>query len=195
MKLIDLLEETYKHREKIPARIWSNIIFINDDKDVGITRSKKIIYKNPKKGILKDYNWNYFKEEIYPTLPKDLDTRRVEEVLLLAKPKHNLNGYDVINCWNQEVRKLILERLGFNTLITQLEAIIIHDDGESTLIHIPKQILPKNQNEDIRLVRVKDTTSGLYYLLRVPNNIKSCKEAIAWTFSMYPEDYNPIIET
>ena len=33
------------------------------------------------------------------------------------------------------------------------------------------------------------------YFLRVPPNIKSAKEAVAWTFGKTKENYNPSIQT
>ena len=33
------------------------------------------------------------------------------------------------------------------------------------------------------------------YMLRVPPEIQSAREAIAWTFSLKPEEYTPLLET
>ena len=33
------------------------------------------------------------------------------------------------------------------------------------------------------------------YFLRVPKDMQSAKEAVAWTFNMKPEDYLPMVET
>ena len=39
------------------------------------------------------------------------------------------------------------------------------------------------------MVKVKDSTTGEIYLLRVPPTMKTCKEAVAWTFGMTAEEY------
>ena len=49
--------------------------------------------------------------------------------------------------------------------------------------------------ENIRLVKVRDSTTKRFYLLRVPQTVWTCKQAVAWTFGMEEDDYIPIKET
>lgn len=49
--------------------------------------------------------------------------------------------------------------------------------------------------EPMQLVKVKDSTTGDSYLLRVPPHMKTCKQAVAWTFSLEEIEYNPVKET
>jgi hypothetical protein len=57
-------------------------------------------------------------------------------------------------------------------------------------------MIPLRKNEEpIFLVKVKDPSLQVYYMLRVPPNVRTCKEAIAWTFGLSSEEYNPIMET
>jgi hypothetical protein len=51
------------------------------------------------------------------------------------------------------------------------------------------------EEEPIMLVKVKDPSTGLIHLLRVPPTMRTCREAITWTFGMTGEEYNPIVET
>lgn len=44
-------------------------------------------------------------------------------------------------------------------------------------------------------VRVRDSSTGAYHLLRVPKEMSSCLEAIAWTFGMNESDYVLLKET
>ena len=43
----------------------------------------------------------------------------------------------------------------------------------------------------ICLVKVKCPSAEVYYTLRVPPEMKTCKEAVAWTFHMGKKEYNP----
>ncbi len=46
-----------------------------------------------------------------------------------------------------------------------------------------------------RYIRVKDTSTNDFYFLSVPNEVRNCKEALAWTFRIPPSEYNLIKET
>ena len=82
-------------------------------------------------------------------------------------------------------------RYGYEKLVAELKGIIIHTDGEYQLIKIDWH----KREEPIKLVKVKDPSTDKIYLLRVPLEMKTCKEAISWTFGLSAKDYNPIKET
>lgn len=44
-------------------------------------------------------------------------------------------------------------------------------------------------------VRVKDTSTGKLVFLSVPNNVRNCKVAIAWTFGLSCEEYDLFFQT
>jgi len=44
-------------------------------------------------------------------------------------------------------------------------------------------------------VRVKDSSTSKYVFLSVPNNLRGCKEAIAWTFGLSLPQYNLFFQT
>jgi lipopolysaccharide export LptBFGC system permease protein LptF len=44
-------------------------------------------------------------------------------------------------------------------------------------------------------VRVKDSSTGKFVFLSVPNHLKECKEAIAWTFGLSLPQYNLFFQT
>ncbi len=46
-----------------------------------------------------------------------------------------------------------------------------------------------------RYIRVKDSSTGKYVFLSVPNTIDRCKKAVAWTFGLSPQEYDLIFET
>ena len=49
--------------------------------------------------------------------------------------------------------------------------------------------------ENIRLIKVRDSTTRQFYLLRVPPTVWTCKQAVAWTFGMEEDEYYPTKET
>ena len=63
------------------------------------------------------------------------------------------------------------------------------DDSELYRIHLGKSV------EDIQIVKVKDSSTDKYYILRVPLTVSTCNEAIAWTFGLSGDEYDPAKET
>jgi hypothetical protein len=55
--------------------------------------------------------------------------------------------------------------------------------------------LPIEGDEDIVVVRVTCPSTGKVYLNRVPPNVISCQQAVAWRFGMKAEDYKPVKES
>jgi len=92
---------------------------------------------------------------------------------------------DILKCSNQELKQRALKKFGYERFIQETNPEIIDKDGENELLKI----------EDLVFVLVKDASTDRKYLLRVPPQMKTVKEAIAWTFGKTPEEYNPIIET
>lgn len=82
-------------------------------------------------------------------------------------------------------------RFGFEKFVMELGRAVINRNGNSELILIKWGIY----EDALKLVKVKDPSTGEFYILRVPLSVKTCKEAIAWTFRMSEEDYNLIKET
>ena len=117
---------------------------------------------------------------------------RIKDILLLIKLEDGkLEARDIIGCRNVEIRRFLFERFGYERFVKDLRATIVNKDGEHELILLQW----RKDEEPINLVKVKDTTTGKFYLLRVPPNIRTCREAVAWTFALQPEDYEPIKET
>ena len=96
---------------------------------------------------------------------------------------------------NTEVRAVVMtmaqDRLGqLLNNIADLEC----DDKYGKLYRL------KDENFAIKILLVVNSTpepDGTFknYILFVPREMKDAKEAVAWTFNMKKEDYNPIIET
>lgn len=46
-----------------------------------------------------------------------------------------------------------------------------------------------------KYLRVKDSSTRKHHFLSVPNNIRECRKALAWTFGLKPSDYKLKFET
>jgi len=51
----------------------------------------------------------------------------------------------------------------------------------------------KKKNGDF--LPTSDMSSGKHHFLSVPNGMKTCQAAIAWTFGVKPLEYRPSVET
>lgn len=98
---------------------------------------------------------------------------------------------------NTEVRCVGLEMYGYERLENENKLNVI-DIGKDEMIlysyetqHLPMKIF---------IIRLKNSTaepdgSYKFYYLTVPPDMKTCKEAVAWTFNRQPSEYDPVLET
>jgi hypothetical protein len=96
---------------------------------------------------------------------------------------------------NAELRRVLLERVGFERFMTEARAKVLDEDHDAGG---PRQLLcvPIEGDEDLVCVSVYCPSTGRRYLLRVPPGVRTCHEAIAWTAGFDdPDDYNPQVET
>lgn len=97
---------------------------------------------------------------------------------------------------NSEVRRVMIERYGEARYLQDSGAILVHEDDFGSLY---RKELPND--EALVMVKVVNSTAepdGTYkdYFLRVPPDIGTAKEAVAWTFGYdNVDDYDPSIET
>ena len=139
------------------------------------------------------------------------EKRRVEGVLLPKNlfrdfKNNKLTPEKILKAKNAEVRSLLLKQYGYGRLISHFEHKIIDRDlkrdYELILLKTPKTEKIENRwngnitelPEDIMLIKVKDTSTGTFYVLRVPLTVKTCTEALAWTFGMSESEYKLEVE-
>ncbi len=96
---------------------------------------------------------------------------------------------------NIEVRRVLIERYGTGRFVIDSGGKLIHQDKFGTLYQ-------RNEPGEIPIliVRVVNATpepDGTFkeYFLRVPTGIRTAKEAVAWTFGLPVDQYNPKRET
>lgn len=100
----------------------------------------------------------------------------------------DVNSKDIIALPNSEIRRAVVEIVGYEKIVE--EAITLDESADGKLLKIPLQ-----EDEDIVIVHVKDPSTTREYFLRVPPNIKTAKQARAWTFGFDESDFNLDIET
>ncbi len=96
---------------------------------------------------------------------------------------------------NVEIRRVLIERFGVQQYLLASRATAIQSDERGTLYR--KELV---RDEPLQMVHVINKTAepdGTFkdYFLRVPPTVQTAREAIAWSFQMDAEDYNPTQES
>ncbi|MBX7167264.1 MAG: hypothetical protein K1X74_13120 [Pirellulales bacterium] len=96
---------------------------------------------------------------------------------------------------NQTIRRTLLDRIGIDRFMRLAHAAVIDEDidcgGPRRLLRVPAR-----EGEDIVCVEVRCPSTGHRYCLRVPPQMLTCRQAIAWTAGYaQPERYRPAVET
>lgn len=100
----------------------------------------------------------------------------------------------IINEWNLEIRRFMLEQYGIERFIEDSGAELIDQSVYGALYHMPME------RDRFNMVRVRNSTAepdGSFrtYFISVPPNTKTAREAVAWTFEMEESEYQPSMET
>ncbi|MFX1315952.1 MAG: DUF6745 domain-containing protein [Promethearchaeota archaeon] len=187
-KTKELIKNILDNEHLIPSRIWRDILWLQDDESLGISRDRRIVWHDK----LGDHeaNWQNFFRKSKKRWKDNSILKKLQDYLLFLKGD-NLTAREVLSCRNVEIRSLLLNQFGHERLISELKGNIIHQDGDSQLINLDLGTF----TEPIRVVKVRDSSTKNYYILRVPPSVKTCKEAIAWTFGLEEDEYNLIKET
>lgn len=215
------IEELINNRHKIPDEFWvktdggaySVIWFMDrqkpsveqcydfDEERFGLTKDGNIIWgfdsgcSCPSPWSSEDFGdnsylvkeWKEFcvsPEEAFDADWQDECYSNLNDYLLLIE--ENLEPKKVLGVKNSEIRRYLIKRIGYEKIKDDVKAEVLHRDGTSELL--------KFANGEM-YVKVKDTSTEREYLLYVEGNHTTCKSAIAWTFGLKEEEYNPIIES
>ncbi len=97
---------------------------------------------------------------------------------------------------NVEIRRVLIQQYGLSRYLSDTGAVPIDVDEEYGVLYRKSQ----PNDEPINVVRVKNPTpepDGTFkeYFLRVPPHITTARSAVAWTFDMNSEDYEPATQT
>ena len=179
-----------RQRNRQGRRSRDEIINLQSDGSVQLISKARVYYINTS-GKPKIVEAKYF----FVVDDADYDAEEMErlldEQLILFKRDDELHGSDVMKVQNQEIRRQLIRRMGYRKFLHDVRGEIIHRDHPSQLIRIRT---PRGQ-DDYCFVRVVCPSTHDTYILRVPPDMQTCKQAVAWTFGMTEEEYNPEIET
>lgn len=215
------IEKLIENRHKIPDEFWVKtdggmyrvvwfmdrqkpsveVDYSFDEERFGLTRDGKIIWgfdsgcSCPSPWSADDFgDKNYSVKEwkefcVSPEEAFDADWQEecysnLNDYLLLIE--ENLEPQRVLEVKNAEVRRYLIKRVGYEKIKHDVKAEVLHKDGANELL--------KFANGEM-YVKVKDTSTEREYLLFVEGNHQTCKSAIAWTFGLREEEYQPIIES
>ena len=112
----------------------------------------------------------------------------------IAFESDSIAGQDILNVENIELRRVLIERLGYETFLQQVGGLIRDRDrdagGERQLVYIPFE-----DDEALMILKVICPSTGHTHVLRVPPYMQTCRQAAAWIAGFNnPDDYNPLIE-
>jgi hypothetical protein len=96
---------------------------------------------------------------------------------------------------NAEVRRVMVERYGLTRFLTDGGAAVKHRDETGVLYQ-----RDLGNDEPLVMVQVRNSTpepdgSVKDYFLRVPPTMTTAREAVAWTFGLRADQYQPVMET
>lgn len=102
---------------------------------------------------------------------------------------------DIHNERNVELRRLMIDRFGLGNFIRESGARKLQTDECGTLYRIEMQA-----DEPVTVVQVTNKTpepDGSYkvYHLRVPPDVQTARQAVAWSFNLDENEYEPLVET
>lgn len=113
----------------------------------------------------------------------------------IAFRPHEITVREVLDEANAELRRVKMERMGFERFLAEANPEILDTDtapgGERRLFRVLLE-----GDEPLVCVSVGCPSTGRRYLLRVPPDVVTCKQAVAWTAGFdNPNDYAPLVET
>jgi hypothetical protein len=102
---------------------------------------------------------------------------------------------DVLAEPDVEVRRIMIDRVGPERLVRDGGARRVAEDETGILWR-----LDLAEDEPLVCVEVTDASAGpgnafRRYVLRVPPDVRTAREAVAWTFGVDTGEYRPAIET
>jgi len=96
---------------------------------------------------------------------------------------------------NVEVRRVMIERFGQQRYLTEGNAKLLHHDDWGTLYR--REIRGDEPLVMVSVVNATREPTGEFknYWLRVPPNMTTAREAVAWTFAKEENEYAPTVES
>jgi hypothetical protein len=103
---------------------------------------------------------------------------------------HTLIPRQILQERNVEIRRVMIERFGAERLIRATKAEMRDQSSWGTL-----HVLYFDDDDSLVMVEVTCPSTGRKYLLQVPPDVETAQEAVAWTFDLRAENYQPAQQT
>ncbi len=113
----------------------------------------------------------------------------------IAFQPESIHGREILDVENAELRRVMLERVGFERFLKEVDAETLDTDRDTGGT---RQLLRVEMTGDEPLVCVSVfcPSTSRQYIIRVPPKTKTCHQAIAWTAGFDdPSLYRPLVET
>ena len=98
-----------------------------------------------------------------------------------------LSAKHILKMQNTAVRRICLEEFGYGRFLMDVEHEIIDQDRSHELARVNWN----TDEEPLYLVKVKCPSTGAFYTLRVPPDVRTVRQAVAWTFGLSGHEYQP----
>jgi hypothetical protein len=113
----------------------------------------------------------------------------------IAFEPETITAEEIIAETNIEKRRVMLERMGYETFLSHANAETLDQDrdtgGPRRLVRVPMK-----DDEDLVCVSVICPSTDRQYVIRVPPGMTTCHQAVAWVAGFDdPAEYQPLVET
>lgn len=126
------------------------------------------------------------------------EAQREIEIAVRLEEDLPVDGLMALQVRDLELQTRLLNRLGNERFVEDLGAELLAKDAWGALYRTPTlKVWRNNRLVENRFVfvKVRDASTNRDYLLRVPPNMERPKQAIAWTFGLNEDEYNPTVQT
>jgi len=106
---------------------------------------------------------------------------------VITTPKEQITKEVWLKEENQEIKRCLVEKVGYDKFMEWFKPATIDTWADYKLHRIFEQV----DGEELRLLQMKDTSTERIYFLRVPPTVKTCREAVAWSFQLDADKYLP----
>jgi len=180
-------ENFRKYREFIQSGVWGTVLF---DTHAIVYRRPKVVHRDDQfdlhctTGPAIAWRDGF---EAYYVHGIQVEKRWIQD-------PNSITPEEILGQQNVEVRRTMVDLLGYAEFCRRAKFKVIHSDIDGGGQKRELLLMPQKDDVDIVIIHVKCPSTGDEYHLRVPPDIKTCAQAVAWTYSKDESDYQPLVE-
>lgn len=121
---------------------------------------------------------------------------------VIETPAGELSAWSADREQNVEIRRAIIERMGYERYLQDAGRELVHEDdcGKLWRQTVNELLPPPPPPEPLTVVEVVNATpepNGAYrhFWIRVPAAMRTARQAVAWTFEMEEDEYRPHLQS